>query len=122
MHFNKKHGCPKCNKSKGELEIEKYLLNKKIKYFSNYKFDDCRNIYKLSFDFFLSKLNICIEYDGRQHYEVIDIFGGEEYLKKQIINDKIKTKYCIDNDIKLIRISYLENIKERLTNEIEVSL
>ena len=32
----------------------------------------------MPFDFYLPKHNICIEYDGKQHFEPIDIFGGED--------------------------------------------
>ena len=54
---------------------------------------------------------MCVEYDGKQHYESIEFFGGEEGLKYRQENDKAKTKYCKDNDIKLLRIKYDEDIK-----------
>jgi hypothetical protein len=56
----------------------------------------------------------CIEYDGRQHFEPIDFFGGNDGLKYIQINDAIKNKYCEDNGIKLIRIRYDENAYEIL--------
>jgi very-short-patch-repair endonuclease len=107
-------GCPHCNKSKGEIFIRNYLIENNIKFEEQKMFNKCKNIRKLKFDFYLPELNICIEYDGKQHYEISDYFGGFDKLEKQIIRDKIKTKYCLDNIIKLIRIRYDENIEERL--------
>lgn len=71
-------------------------------------FINCRNIYPLKFDFYLSDYNLCIEYDGELHYKSIEYFGGEKTLKQTQINDKIKTNFCLNNDIKLIRIPYWE--------------
>lgn len=101
-------GCPSCNESKGEREIA-YLLDKNnINYKRQHTFEGCKNKKLLPFDFFIPLLNICIEYDGRQHFEAIDVFGGEEALRYIQHNDEIKTDYCKENNIKLIRIRYDE--------------
>lgn len=76
-------------------------------------FDSClspKNKY-LPFDFYLPDYNILIEYDGEQHYKVS--FGqNEEKLLKQQEYDKIKTEWCKQNNIKLVRIPYFnKNIK-----------
>ena len=99
-------GCPVCNSSKGEIQIEKYLQENNIKYIRQKKFEQCKNKQSLPFDFYLPELNICIEYDGEQHYKSIPYWGGDKYLKYIQNNDKIKTKYCKTNNIKLIRIRY----------------
>jgi len=57
---------------------------------------------------------MCIEFDGIQHFVPIKFFGGEVGLLKRIKNDKIKTDYCENKNINLIRISYLEDIYEKL--------
>ena len=111
--FQRGKRCPYCNNSKGEKRISEYLISNSINYISQYKFENCRNNKPLPFDFYLPDYNICIEYDGEQHFHPVD-FGGkgikkaeEEYLgfKKR---DKIKTQYCENNNIKLIRIPYWE--------------
>lgn len=110
-HINHVNGCPTCNASKGELLIESYLQKNNIPYVKGYKFDDCKNIKKLPFDFYLPKHNTCVEYDGKQHHQPIEFFGGTvefESIKKR---DNIKNNYCENNNIKLIRIPY-NNIKE----------
>lgn len=106
----KGHGCPKCSEFKGETKISKYLESNKINYIFQKKFEDCRNINVLSFDFYLQDLNICIEYNGRQHYESVEYFGGIKNLEKQRIRDNIKMDYCISNKIKLLVIKYDEDI------------
>lgn len=65
------------------------------------------NLDKLPFDFFLPEKNICIEYDGEQHYK--DIFGNKSH-KQTKINDSIKNKFCSENSINLIRIPYYNKL------------
>lgn len=64
----------------------------------------------LPFDFYLPKYNILTEYDGIQHFKFIAHFGGKQRFKEQKFNDNLKNEYCIENNIKLYRISYLKNI------------
>lgn len=102
-------GCPKCRESSGEKIINKYLVNNHVEFIQQYTFTKCKNIKPLPFDFYLPDYNACIEYDGIQHFEAIDYFGGESELKKRQKNDSIKTNYCLANDIILLRIKYNEN-------------
>ena len=113
-------GCPKCNISKGEKRIAKYLDSKNIKYKTQYRFKDCKNSRTLPFDFYVPSLNVVIEYDGIQHYEIIDYFGGLDMFIYTKIHDTIKTIYCKENEIKLIRIPYwdFDNIEEILEKEL----
>ena len=106
----KGHGCPKCSSSNGETHINKYLTEGGIAFETEKRFDDCKNKYTLPFDFYLPDHNICIEYDGRQHFEPNEYFGGEERLEKQKANDNIKNEYCEYNNIRLYRISYKDDI------------
>ena len=113
-------GCPKCNISKGEKRIAKYLDSKNIKYKTQYRFKDCKNSRTLPFDFYVPSLNVVIEYDGIQHYEIIDYFGGLDMFIYTKIHDTIKTIYCKENEIKLIRIPYwdFDRIEEILLEEV----
>lgn len=100
------HGCPRCNQSSGELAIEKWLIRHGIGYVAQKKFNDCCDRRPLPFDFYLPAYNLIIEYDGRQHYEPDDYFGGEEAYKVRHKHDLIKDKYCKDHGINLLRIPY----------------
>jgi very-short-patch-repair endonuclease len=117
-------GCPVCSESKGEREIRKYLDGFKILYEKEYKFKDCRNILPLRYDFYLPKYRAVIEFDGIQHYEPVEHFGGLKAYESLKVNDKIKNDYCEDNYIDLIRIRYdqidriFDILKESLKNKI----
>lgn len=113
-HTMRGHGCLVCNESHGERSISQWLDDNNIEYESQYRFEDCRNKYPLPFDFYLPQHNICIEYNGRQHYESIDFFGGEDAFKIRQQHDKIKKNYCQSNDIDLLCISYQQDIEEKL--------
>ena len=110
-HVRKGCGCPKCRISKGEKAIEKILNNLDIKYITQKTFDDCRNKNKLPFDFYIQEYNVCIEFDGEQHYRVHKIWGYEKFMNTQL-NDKIKTDYCEKNNIHLIRIKFDEKLED----------
>jgi very-short-patch-repair endonuclease len=104
-------GCPICRSSKSEQIIENLLKENKINYIRQYKFEGCKNKRELPFDFYLKDYNVCIEYDGVHHFKSVEIFGGEEGFKKTKNNDNIKTKFCLENNIELIRIKYNQKIK-----------
>lgn len=100
------YGCSLCSESKGEKKINKFLTENNILFERQKKFEDCKNIFCLPFDFYIPSLRICIEFDGIQHYKPLDFFGGQEAFEKTKINDNIKNDYCEDNYINLIRIRY----------------
>ena len=110
--------CPNNKESKGEKKVRSYLESNNIKYRPQKSFKKLRGKKKLKFDFggkIYSK-NWCIEFDGKQHFEKIDFFGGFEKRRKYDIK---KTKYCNDNEISLLRIDYTcdqNKIEKLLTN------
>lgn len=118
-HHLRGSGCPKCNDSKGEKTISNYLNNKKIKYIKQKTFKNCKYILPLKFDFYLPEYNVCIEYDGEQHFFVKNIWGGEKEFKLIKKRDKIKNEYCKNNNIHFLRIKYNEEIKPKINNYIK---
>lgn len=99
-------GCPYCNQSHGERYISDYLTNNNIKYIAQYRNKACKDKRMLPFDFYLPDKNILIEYDGIQHYEVVNYFGGSDEFESIKKRDNIKTAWAKNNNIKLIRIPY----------------
>lgn len=63
----------------------------------------------MPFDFYLPNFNLCIEYDGEQHTLGWN-YGKNCENSLNIIkeNDSIKNRYCINNNINILRISYLD--------------
>lgn len=126
VNLTQGHACPKCTISKFELSVQNILDELKLLYVSQYRFDDCRDINPLPFDFYLNEYNVAIEVDGEGHYYPIK-YSSSWTEKETLANfytikkhDKIKTKYCINNNIELIRIPYYErnNLKSFLTNKL----
>jgi very-short-patch-repair endonuclease len=56
------------------------------------------------FDFFVNEKYI-IEFDGIQHFESVLFFKNNDYLTIKT-RDDIKTQWCKENGIPLIRIPY----------------
>ena len=126
-HFNEGKRCPVCNSSKGEKRISLFLKENNINYEVQKLFKECSYKRMLPFDFYLPDHNICIEYDGQQHYDIIDFSGknqkrAEEQFKQTQKKDNIKTQYCLDHNIKLIRIPYwdFKNIENILKQELNL--
>jgi len=102
-------GCPKCKKSKGEKYILNLLTDNDIDFIPQYWFSDCRNIKPLPFDFAIfkdNKLLFLIEYQGEQHFRMVDFMGGEQGFKQRTERDQIKREYCKSNNILLLEIPY----------------
>jgi hypothetical protein len=57
-------------------------------------------------DVYIPHLQFAIEYQGKQHYEPIEFFGGEDAFRQIQVRDRIKAKLCKDNNIKLLCIRY----------------
>jgi hypothetical protein len=109
-------GCYICKDSIGENIIDNYLSKQGIRYNRQKKFKNCKNKKHLKFDFYIPDKNLCIEYNGKQHYESVDYFGGEKtlsYIKK---NDFIKKDFCKKQNIKLKIIKYDDNILKKIEN------
>ena len=100
------HGCINCSSSHGERKIRDWLTSHGFNFITEHKFDDCKDIRALPFDFFLPDLNTAIEFDGQQHYDVNRFFGGEPALIKRKLHDNIKNEYCLTHNIHLIRIPH----------------
>ncbi|ARM66245.1 hypothetical protein AM2_117 [Lactococcus phage AM2] len=121
--FHQGSRCPKCNESKGEKKISDILNSLGIKYTSQKRFPECKYKNTLPFDFYIhnKKSKLLIEFDGRQHFESIEYFGGEDVLKETQLRDKIKNDFAKEKDIPLLRIPYIdfENIEQILTDKLK---
>ena len=76
-------------------------------------------------DVYIPDLQIAIEYQGAQHYEPVNRFGGEEAFSQTQVRDKIKTKLCQEHNVKLLHVCYddentektIQDFIEKYTNE-----
>lgn len=125
--FLRGNRCPVCNQSKGEKRIEKYLIeNNFIKnrdYISQKQFEGLIGLSNgnLSYDFYLLKYNLLIEYQGQQHAKYIKGFHkSKKDFDKQIKHDRRKQEYADNHNIKLLPIWYydFDNIEKILKEKI----
>lgn len=113
--------CPRCvTSSKGEREIERVLLELGVDYTREFSFPDQRKRYDFGV-YSKGDLKFLLEYDGIQHFEPVEYFGGTHKLVKQQISDVIKTSVAIEMGVPLERITYKEysNIECKITELIE---
>lgn len=89
------------NISRGNSKIIEILNNNNINYEIEKKFSSCKDKKELPFDFYINNKYL-IEYDGEQHFNQDSIFDYE-YTHK---HDLIKSNWCKENNIPLIRIPY----------------
>ena len=118
-------GCPNCIYSKGENKIKSLLDNWNIEYVFQKRFRNCIDKQILPFDFYLPDYSVCIEFQGKQHFDPQMQINLTKSKKKGIYrfniqkkHDKIKKLYCEQNNLDLIEIKYDENIEEKLKLEL----
>lgn len=123
--------CPYCNESKGEKSIQNVLDKYCIEYEQQKTFDDLQKSLigrSLSYDFYLSKYNLLIEYQGEQHdhpvkysNDMTDEISQQRYLQQKL-NDNKKSMYAKEHNIKLLEIWYwdFDNIEEILRRTLNV--
>lgn len=69
---------------------------------------------QMSYDIFICDLNVAIEYQGKQHFEPVEIFGGEEHYLEQVYRDELKSVLSKANGVALVYINYWEDISPEL--------
>ena len=119
-HLTSKCGCPKCQSKHFQTEIRNYLSDQHIKFEEEKTFEWLYNekTKRQQFlDFYLPEFNIGIECQGKQHFEPVDIFGGQEEFLKTQERDKNKKKKCDEHGVKLLyfgHAKYKNTIRENL--------
>lgn len=141
---NNNHGCPECNKSKGEKRCKEVFLSKDFietlqgeykKLLDKNKYNNTNTYFipqktfedliglgggLLSYDFYIPKYNLLIEYQGQFHDG--DGSKGNYYMKKNLKrqqeHDRRKREYAKQHNINLLEIWYwdFDRIEEILTN------
>jgi len=124
--------CPECSKSKGEKRIKLWLDNFiLINYISQKGFYGLLGLGNgnLSYDFYIPKLNLLIEYQGIQHEKPVDYLGlgkehAEEKFKYQQEHDRRKREYAKKHNINLLEIWYwdYDRIEEILDRELNLNI
>lgn len=113
-------GCMKS--SVGEENIKNILDQNNFWYESQYSFSDLKSDKGrfLLYDFAIFMESVdqpvrLIEFDGLQHFEPIEYFGGLEAFQTQQAHDQLKNQYALSHNIPLVRIPY--SLRDTMTLE-----
>jgi len=114
-------GCPECSSSKGEKECKRIFDLWNINYILQKEFEGLIGLGggNLSYDFYLPKYNLLVEFQGIQHEKYIPGFHkSKEDFEKQVEHDKRKKEYAEQNKYNFLEIWYrdYDNIEEILNN------
>lgn len=108
-----KFRCAHCAKSISAYEalVKNWLDKHKIPYIQQQCFEGCKDKIALPFDFYFPSKNMVIEVDGQGHYFVANFNQCSNEQAKisyelTVKHDKIKDKFCKDNNITIVRIPY----------------
>jgi hypothetical protein len=128
-HWSNGVGCPSCfnsNPSKGEVKIHEWLIKHNIPFEFQKSFPDLYYKSKkgrLKYDFYITHLNLLIEFDGEYHYSPISfskLISGTDQLALTQIRDNLKTEYAKKNDYKLLRIRFDDNVIGVLESKVDI--
>lgn len=118
--------CKVCSGSRSYSErlMFNLLVEDKIPFEEQKKFDGCKYKSQLPFDFYLTEHNICIEMQGIQHYDKRKNSGW--YEERMEVSDDIKREFCKNNNITYIDINcsssdfylIIKNIKKTVLNNL----
>lgn len=127
--FLQGHRCPRCTNilrghaTLGEAYIREYLDEHHILYEYPKLFPDLKDKLTLHYDFYIPSYNTLIEYQGNQHKEPVDYFGGVPYLETLVKHDNMKRQYAKDNGYTELEIWYDKaHSKEEIFNYLDKHL
>lgn len=92
--------------------IEKFLRENNIEYLKNHQMGNT----SISFDFYIPSMISVIDFDISGYYDTNDKLNSLEQLK---LNDKIKSDYCEDNYINLIKIRHDQTVDKVLWDNLK---
>lgn len=110
QNHSKTISCGCTSESSGEIKIRQILESMNINFQTQYRITN-ENGELMVFDFAIfknGKVVKFIEFNGQQHYQPIEFFGGEETFELQKARDARKTEYCSAHAINLQWVPYYD--------------
>lgn len=100
-----------CESRMGEKNIQTILLENNISFKKEQSFSDLlsQKGKMLRYDFGIienSEIVRLVEFDGPQHEQPVEYFGGVETFMRTQYNDALKNQYALSHNIPLVRIPY----------------
>lgn len=97
-------GCPKCL-MKGQTKLYNNLKDLFTLEIIEWEYSPDW-LGRQRFDIYFIEHNIAIEYNGKQHYESVEFFGGDVKFKNQQERDTLKKDKCLNNNCLLLELKY----------------
>lgn len=121
-HLLSQNMCPYCKSSKGEALTRQCLTTLGLHFIEQKTFPNLLYKKRLSYDFYIPSKNTLIEYQGKQHYEPIDFFGGTERFLAQQNKNNIKRRYAEEHGLHLLEIPYSINTFDSILAYLEKNI
>jgi hypothetical protein len=119
INWLKSNGCTACNESQGERLTRLALEELGICFEQEKRFASCRDRKELPFDFWLPDHATLIEFQGAQHAEAAERFGGVDALHGTKRRDAIKENWAKENNLPLIKLYKFSGIKSEILRALE---
>jgi hypothetical protein len=100
--------CPRCVDSRGEVAVRETLKRLNISFIPQSKIKPSNYPNKLMMDFYIPSNDKAIEFDGPQHFEPVEFYGGLLGFQSLRVRDTVKNQYCLENHISLLRIHWTD--------------
>lgn len=103
--------CPYCATSRGEIKVKYWLQDNGVGFKWQHTLrrkNKEKGLTKIIIDFYIKDAKTVIEYNGQQHYEPVDIYGGKEQFAKQLERDKEVERICKQRKLNLLIIPYTD--------------
>ena len=128
--FLQGHGCPGCNITSLEYEIEEFFKKMNVKYEKQKTFKWLKHKRNLRLDFYLPEFNATIECQGIHHFKNIQFRKNLSILEETQKRDKLKKELCEKHDIKMFYYANYEydfpyfvyTDKEKMLNDIKLTI
>ena len=117
----KGNGCPKCNYSSLEREVDMVLTENSFFYIPQCGCKTFKWIGLQSLDFYIPKYNVAIECQGEQHYKPTTFStdklkeSRQKHLEIIQERDQRKARLCKENGVKLLYYTHCEKVEESET-------
>jgi hypothetical protein len=114
-HISAKNGCQLCQESVGERAVEVFLKKHGIRYIREHRIVP----HRYRFDFYLPDLDIYIEFNGKQHYTPVELFGGEAAYLATKERDRCKRVLVKQHGGRLVVLTHV-NLKDGVIENVLV--
>jgi very-short-patch-repair endonuclease len=122
-HHARGDGCPTCNESHGEREVEAVLRAMGVAFVRQFRHPDLKLKRALSLDFALAAERVGIEFDGEHHHHPVQFQGirlkrAQELHRQVLARDAAKNRWAVEQGWRIIRLTRRDDVPAVLVREL----